>query len=179
MIPSCTSATCWTRSIFMSAHVIDPQSAIEAGAAADGADTERRDAAEIPQLQRAVGRGVRRPGSVPCYREPVDDLSNIRLARLDHGRGKARLIGRIRKVLGLEAKSLTEIVELAALAEIARRLAFEVVAGEELHAGFGRPHLHDATGARIHDPRGKAERAGARLIEHVIVVVAVAVFELL
>src|SRR5579871_3265054 len=106
--------------------------------------------------------------------KPVNDLPGERSARVDHTGRKARLVRRIRKPLRLQANSVAAAVNAAALPDVARHFASEIVSRIELQARLGGPDLEHAAGGGIREPCGEAQLAGASFVEHEIVVVTVA-----
>src|SRR5262245_52239438 len=83
--------------------------------------------------------------------EPVLRRLPVDLARPQHGLREIRAIGRIGPHLRLEAEAGMRLVA-AALQPLL--LARHLVAGIELHAGLGGPHLHLDAGARALHPDG-------------------------
>ena len=99
----------------------------------------------------------------------------ISLAGFEIGRREFRLIGRIRKVLRLEAEGGAAAVNLAALSVHG---AVEEVPGVELHPGLRGQDLHHAAGFRFRDAR-RERQAVAGAVEHKVVIVALPEFDLL
>ena len=105
-------------------------------------------------------------------RELVDRARRERLAGIQLSRGEARLVGRVRVVLGLEREPGALTVRVAARPD---QIAFEEVPGVELHAGLGRVRREHATAVRILGDRGELRDGAVRhvAVEHPVVVVAV------
>src|SRR4029453_8849765 len=93
------------------------------------------------------------------------------LARAQHRAREMRMVGRIGVVRGLQAKCAAPLIEMAALADVARRDALEVVAPIEHQARLGTEHFHDAAGHRFVQPCGQPQPA-KRLVYPPVMVVA-------
>src|SRR6516225_3128068 len=81
-------------------------------------------------------------GSLFPHREAIDGLAIVPIAGIENRAREVRLVRRIREMLRLEAEAGAEGVDRAALADIARHLAFEEIARVELHAGLRGPYFH-------------------------------------
>ena len=99
----------------------------------------------------------------------------IGLAGFDLGRREFRLIGRIGKVLRLEAEGGPAAVNLATLPV---DCAIEEVPGVELHPGLRGQDLHHAAGFRLRDARRKRQ-AVSGAVDYKVVIVALSEFQLL
>src|SRR5262249_10400113 len=110
-----------------------------------------------------------RPGneSLFAHCEPIDRLATVPVAGIENRAREVRLIRRIWEVLRLETEGGAEGIDRAALANVARRLAFEEIARVELNAGFRGPHFHHPARARLVDPRSETQLVPS-LVEHII-----------
>lgn len=90
------------------------------------------------------------------------------LAGAQHHGGEARVVDRVRVVLGLEAEAGVLLVIHAAHA---RQRAIEMIAAIELHARFGGPHFHLPTGLRFLHARRECHGLAAA-VDHEVVIVA-------
>src|SRR4051812_48354799 len=90
-------------------------------------------------------------------RKPVDGLAGVPLARIQHRARKAGLVHAVREVRRLEAETRPQSIDHAALADVARPLPFEEIAGVELQAGLARPDLHGTAAFRLADACREAE----------------------
>ena len=88
--------------------------------------------------------------------EFVDDRVLVNLAGLQDGRREARLIRRVGIMLRLHAEAIAERIRPAAFAG---DRVVEEISRVELHAGFGRPHIHHATARRLDHSCGMSQRA--------------------
>src|SRR2546422_7386012 len=98
----------------------------------------------------------------------------ISLAGFELCRREFRLIGRIRKVLRLEAEGGPAAVSLSALA-VDR--AVEEVPGVELDPGLRGEDLHHTAGFRLRDARRKRQPAPG-MVDYKVVIVALPEFQL-
>src|SRR5208283_1868616 len=100
--------------------------------------------------------------AVLLRRKLVKDRVVVGLARLQPGRGKARMIGRIREALRLEAEAVSELIDPSAFASEG---AVQKIPRVKLQPRRGRPDFHHAAGGRFGNARGQAELSG-RMVEH-------------
>src|SRR5262249_3614466 len=112
--------------------------------------------AEAEALSLEPGAWSLKPSRLGGRQEPEHRGRVVFLTGPQHGRGKARLVRRIRVVLRLQTEPEAPVVHLAALA-VDR--AVEEVARVELHARLGGHHLERATRRRIGDTRRLTHRA--------------------
>jgi integrase len=85
------------------------------------------------------------------------------------------MVGRVGKVLGLQAESKALLVDVSLLA---RYGSIQEVAGIELHSWLRRVDLHHSPGPRLAHPR-REHRIGTGSIDHEVVVVSMGHHELL
>src|SRR5271163_1049979 len=92
------------------------------------------------------------------------------LSRFQFGRRKARVVGRIRKMLRLQAEGKSPLVDPAFLAG---DRSVEKVSGVKLQSRFGRRHSQDPPGSRLVH-LGRLGQLSCRMIENEVVVIAMA-----
>ena len=74
----------------------------------------------------------------------MDRKRVVPLALSEHGGRERRLVGRIRKMLGLQTKSIALLIDFAVLSS---KRTVQIVCCVELNSRLGRPDFHRAPGS--------------------------------
>src|SRR4029077_19814398 len=92
--------------------------------------------------------------------ELIDSLSTVPFSGIQYGAWEIWLVRRIGKMLWFQAQPVAKRVDGTILANVAPHLSLERIAGEELQASFGGPHLHKTSRlARIRARQSQTRRS--------------------